>query len=70
MIVFYKKYVREVIRAFDLFEEPVVQLNMRGKTSFKSTFGGLVGITIWGCLLAFLYTRTVKMLTRDSPIIY
>jgi hypothetical protein len=58
------------IRFFDLFGEPVPQINMNGSTTHKTTCGGLVSLSIWASIIAFVVVRMEKLIYRDDPIIY
>ena len=57
------------MRAFDVWGEPAAQLNMDGKTEFKTTFGGLVGFVVAILMFWFTQTKVLKLISRDDPAI-
>jgi hypothetical protein len=59
--------LRRFVRSFDLFGEPVAQLNISGQSKFKTVAGGVISIGIWAVIIAFTYVRGVKLINRDDP---
>ena len=58
---------RSFVKSFDLFPQPIAQLNVRGATTFRTTIGGLISMGIWAVILAFTYSRAKKLINRDDP---
>jgi hypothetical protein len=59
-----------VLHSFDKFGQPVANLNMKGTTQYKTRFGGLCGIAVYGLMAWFLVIRVQKMMDRQNPTIY
>ena len=57
----------KVQETFDLFTEPVAQLNMRGRTQKTSVVGSVTGFALAGLILWFMYLRSVIMVNRLKP---
>lgn len=58
------------VHLFDKFGEPVANLNMAGKTQFRTRLGGLCGMAVYGLMTWFIFVRMKKMLNRENPTIY
>jgi hypothetical protein len=59
--------IAKAVKAFDVWGEPVAPLNMAGKSVYRTTFGGLVGIMVAGVISSFTYTRYNMLVERKDP---
>lgn len=62
-------FLRRHVRSFDLFSEPVAQLNIGGRTTISTTLGGIISLGIWAIILAFTFVRSQKLIDRNDPFI-
>jgi hypothetical protein len=64
------KKLTPVLHAFDKFGEPVAPLNIKGQSTYKTHFGGLVGLLIYTLMIWYMISRLTKLDNREDPIIY
>ena len=65
-----RKKIDGFLHSFDKFGEPVANLNMKGKTHYKTRLGGLCGLTVFGLIAWFIVVRGQKMINRIEPVIH
>ena len=65
-----RKKIDGFLHSFDKFAEPVANLNMNGKSHYKTRLGGFCGLTVFGLIASFIVVRGQKMINRVEPIIY
>jgi hypothetical protein len=58
---------RKVLHSFDWWGQPVAPLNMRGKTVFTTSVGGIAGVLISVLILWFSQTKIMKMINLNDP---
>ena len=59
-----------VIKAFDIYGQQMVQLNVKGNQIHRTNLGGLVGICVFAFILSFIVTRMIKFSNFEDPDIY
>jgi hypothetical protein len=50
-------FLLDVTKSFDMFGEPVAELNIDGRSTVRTTLGGGVSLGIWACIISFTFVR-------------
>ena len=62
--------ISTVLHSFDHFKLPVANLNMKGKSHYRTRLGGFCALSVYGLLVWFVFVRFQKMMSRRNPVIY
>jgi hypothetical protein len=62
--------MKKTLKKLDFFGQPAAQFNIKGKSVFTSAFSGGIGLVISVLVLLFVYSRTVKLVTRSDPAMF
>lgn len=55
---------------FDQFGQPVASLNIKGRQTYTTNLGGILGILIYATIGYFVRSRLIKLVNQADPYIF